>query len=304
MKIECYLSSQTSIPERYKHLDFDGFIDNPSQLIEPCLRNDTGFTFMTYGQSGSGKTHTMNHVLSAFATRFNCVIQISAVEIYNNDLYDLLNKRTKLRMPRQRKTVNAHGIHDFIRVYTLLKHQRITKHTANNAESSRSHMICTLIIKGVVYHFVDLAGFEEHANQESHHINTSLYFLRDCVSKMRRCQTAAVRQSKLTWYLFEAIMNTIVCVCTIIPEQAKKAQSTIEYGLSLKGIRSVPASITNMQREEVRQYAKHTQRLSTFEEQIMKDYLRNPSKQLKSIVHDALNHRKEMIEHMLKNIFG
>ena len=258
---------------------------------------------MAYGQTGSGKTYTIQVLLKNFVAQFESVlIEISAVEVYNNDLYDLLKRRQKLRMPSQGRKVQCRGLQAFEQVYTMLTNERTTKRTDNNSTSSRSHMVLSLLISGQLYHFVDLAGFEEHTNAESHHINMSLYFLRDCVLKMRRKQPVAIRQSKLTWCLFETLVENIICVCTILPKNQKQTQHTLDYGVSFKGVK--PTRVPSAARLNVKKYGEHTHRLSTLEANLMNDYIQKPSAELKRIIRQTLLHRKEMIDHMLKNIFG
>ena len=92
----------------------DGLYDN---LVPPFIEAFMGginCTIFLYGQTGSGKTHTLlgppqfydvTRDLQGICPKFmndmlkytdNCTFHASAVEVYFDDCYDLLNKKAKI----------------------------------------------------------------------------------------------------------------------------------------------------------------------------------------------------------------
>jgi kinesin family member 18/19 len=127
-----------------------------------------------YGTTGSGKTHTMTgnlnslglnvHVLKELfettskSTEKRFEIKMSYVEIYNEVIRDLLLPNCKdtyldLRDDPDRGVVLA-GVTEFIvtepneviNLLTIGNRRRTTESTMANAESSRSHAICQIML--------------------------------------------------------------------------------------------------------------------------------------------------------------
>ncbi len=152
-------------------------------------------TVLAYGQTGSGKSHTMSTDLipqaiqrvleisskSKNENNTNVVLKVSFLEIYSEDISDLLGTSRKLQLRDVQNfgiTVSGlshHTISSLKDVQTLLEcggRQRATAATDMNEASSRSHAILTLTMyqdstddgaqnaKVSKFHFVDLAGSE------------------------------------------------------------------------------------------------------------------------------------------------
>jgi len=203
-----------------------------------------------YGQTSSGKTYTMEganfvdhkrgliprSVEKIFAEiqDFNLrgweyEIKMSALQIYNEDIYDLLTpheERKKLKLQFGKE--NDVKIHDLKQVvvncpqdiHPLLKEanrNRATGSTDANAQSSRSHSVFTLYLKGTNAQtresmssrlcLVDLAGSErlKHSNaqgdrlRETQNINKSLHHLKTVIKEIgSKNKHIGYRNSKLT----------------------------------------------------------------------------------------------------------
>lgn len=195
----------------------------PAKLIESFFTGYNG-TIMAYGQTGSGKTYTMgntmesNEILKGIIPRtidevgppyqvfrrieemqsqFIFIVRATYVEVYNEEIYDLLASNNGQKFIRNRSHalslkeekdggivicgVTEEKIDDKEMLYLLLEQgnrRRSVGSTAMNDESSRSHAIFTIIIeknsitdeKDFVcarFSFVDLAGSERLSRTEA-----------------------------------------------------------------------------------------------------------------------------------------
>ncbi len=189
-------------------------------------------TCFAYGQTGSGKTHTMFHVESGLcrlaledmllATEGSSLeLRVSFFEIYQGQLYDLLQERKRL-IPCETKSgrVSILGLSEAVVASPERGHAvilgglqaRITGKTGANAASSRSHAILQLSLCYTPpstdggpapprggdeaecclgrLSFIDLAGSERGADRENvdrrtrlegSEINKSLLALKECI---------------------------------------------------------------------------------------------------------------------------
>ena len=182
-------------------------------LIDSCF-DGYNATIMAYGQTGSGKTYTMGNgygiedgsagiiprTISEIFERileqqekWAFIIRATYVEIYNEEIYDLLNFSTDAKMTRSKANaatlreekdgnilicgVNEHKVETGEELALLLdrgSRKRSTAATKMNDSSSRSHAMFTLILERHSltdkedfvcsrFCFVDLAGSERLA---------------------------------------------------------------------------------------------------------------------------------------------
>ncbi|OAF68080.1 hypothetical protein A3Q56_04179 [Intoshia linei] len=241
------------------------------KLIDMALRGYSS-TIFAYGQTGSGKTHTitgppghfesneinrryteldgvipramhylMHMICQKKSTTF--VIKLSYLEIYNEQIIDLLNiQQNKYLQMRWSKAngfyvenlflVECQTFNDLMTVLQEgIRNRHICQRTSNE-HSSRSHTVLTIRITSeypdvndnsvVIKHngkliFVDLAGNEKIKNQEvvnstmqneSNNINKSLLVLGKCIASLssrRKHMHVPYRDSKLTKLLAESL---------------------------------------------------------------------------------------------------
>lgn len=146
-------------------------------------------TILAYGQTGSGKTHTMGTAVRsgdnaqhqvapedgmipracidlfenvALKCDGNARVELSYLEIYNEEIRDLLSPTDNQASLKIRETLNGEvyvsGLasqpvtcaNDVGKLMEEASKKRVVASTAMNAVSSRSHAICTLRISGVV----------------------------------------------------------------------------------------------------------------------------------------------------------
>ncbi|CCW61658.1 unnamed protein product [Phytomonas sp. EM1] len=146
--------------------------DSARDLVDHAL---SGFnsTIFAYGQTGSGKTYTIlgnlgpNGTVSeqsgvllrtfndlfqykaAVKKRMHVIITLSALELYVEDVMDLLASRKKLTLretpedmyPAGLTTVEVHDLTEVVKYFEIANSFRSTASTRMNASSSRSHAI-------------------------------------------------------------------------------------------------------------------------------------------------------------------
>lgn len=224
--------------------------------IAAAVHGETVAIF-AYGTTGSGKTHTVTNLaertakeLEKEAARLQEVnikleILVQIVEIYNDQLRDLMRQDASQEPPRIRMQNGrcalqgttlwqisndgaggtggiAGRLQDALRFGQA---QRATSATAMHRSSSRSHLVMTLYLAVTNaltgsqqmlgrLSLVDLAGSERlkssqasgHQLTEAQHINRSLSALADVVAARERASNyVPYRNSKLTYLLQDAL---------------------------------------------------------------------------------------------------
>ncbi|CAO3639467.1 unnamed protein product [Cunninghamella blakesleeana] len=239
-------------------------------------------TCFAYGQTGSGKTFTMLdprlglYVLAARDV-FNLLCQpqyqhlsayIGFYEIYQGQLYDLLNARKKLfaREDGKQNVVIAglkeyviKNVDDLMKVFEYGSQCRSTGSTGANSDSSRSHAILQILLKPTKNRkvivgklsFIDLAGSERGADRgetdvktrmEGAEINKSLLALKECIRALDQDKRhTPFRQSKLTQVLKDSFVgHSRTCmIATISPNQSNSEHTlnTLRYADRVKELK-------------------------------------------------------------------
>lgn len=211
------------------HTNKDVF-EEISQLTASAMQGKKA-TIFCYGQTGSGKTFTMNHrvhpagaasdddgiihrslaMLFADAEsskdRYRYDMKMSIMEVYINDLIDLLHIRKKHTI-RNMDDATEIGMMSHEAVNELIEkalNNRVVGATNANASSSRSHLILSFkiqrtIIKGPeqgkadtgILNLIDLAGSEKNKEtgatgqrlEESKAINGSIFELNQSITAL------------------------------------------------------------------------------------------------------------------------
>ncbi|XP_064131263.1 kinesin-like protein KIF3A isoform X1 [Loxodonta africana] len=276
-----------------KQLDVYNLTARP--IIDSVLEGYNG-TIFAYGQTGTGKTFTMEgvravpelrgiipnsfaHIFGHIAkaegdTRF--LVRVSYLEIYNEEVRDLLGKDQTQRLEvKERpdvgvyiKDLSAYVVNnadDMDRIMTLGHKNRSVGATNMNEHSSRSHAIFTITIecseKGVdgnmhvrmgKLHLVDLAGSERQGKtgatgqrlKEATKINLSLSTLGNVISALVDGKSTHVpyRNSKLTRLLQDSLggnSKTMMCA-NIGPADYNYDEtiSTLRYANRAKNIKN------------------------------------------------------------------
>ncbi|XP_073536356.1 kinesin-like protein KIF2A isoform X4 [Phyllobates terribilis] len=264
-------------------------------LVETIFERGMATCF-AYGQTGSGKTHTMGGDFSgknqdcskgiyALAARdvFQMLkkpnykkleLQVYATffEIYSGKVFDLLNRKTKLRVLEDGKQqVQVVGlqerevkcVEDVLKLIEIGNSCRTSGQTSANAHSSRSHAVFQIILrrKGKLhgkFSLIDLAGNERGADTssadrqtrlEGAEINKSLLALKECIRALGRNKPhTPFRASKLTQVLRDSFIgeNSRTCmIATISPGMAscENTLNTLRYANRVKEFGISPSDI-------------------------------------------------------------
>ncbi|KAM4023162.1 kinesin-like protein KIF2C isoform 1-T1 [Anomaloglossus baeobatrachus] len=220
-------------------------------------------TCFAYGQTGSGKTHTMGgdflgksqnvtNGVYAFASQdvflllsqpryenMDLEVFVTFFEIYNGKVFDLLNKKAKLRVLEDAKQeVQVVGLvekevscaEDVFKMIEVGSACRTSGQTFANSSSSRSHACLQIILRrGGRLHgkfsLVDLAGNERGADtasadritrMEGAEINRSLLALKECIRALGQNKAhTPFRESKLTQILRDSFIGENSRTCMI-----------------------------------------------------------------------------------------
>ncbi|XP_010860271.1 PREDICTED: kinesin-like protein KIFC3 [Bison bison bison] len=222
-------------------------------LITSCI---DGFNvcIFAYGQTGAGKTYTMEGTpenpginqralrllfseVQEKASDWEYTITVSAAEIYNEVLRDLLGQEPQEKLEIRLcpdgsgqlyvpglTEFQVQSVEDINKVFEFGHTNRTTEFTNLNEHSSRSHALLIVTVRGVdcstglrttgKLNLVDLAGSERVGKsgaegsrlREAQHITKSLSALGDVIAALRSRQGhVPFRNSKLTYLLQDSL---------------------------------------------------------------------------------------------------
>ncbi|KAF3701737.1 Kinesin-like protein KIF2A [Channa argus] len=264
-------------------------------LVETIFERGMATCF-AYGQTGSGKTHTMGgdfsgknqdcskgiYALSARDVflmskkpnykKLDLQVFATFFEIYSGKVFDLLNRKAKLRVLEDGKQqVQVVGLHerevkcteDVLKLIDVGNSCRTSGQTSANAHSSRSHAVFQIILRrrGKMhgkFSLIDLAGNERGADTssadrqtrlEGAEINKSLLALKECIRALGRNKPhTPFRASKLTQVLRDSFIgeNSRTCmIATISPGMAscENTLNTLRYANRVKEFGISPSDI-------------------------------------------------------------
>ncbi|GBF99862.1 kinesin-ii motor subunit [Raphidocelis subcapitata] len=265
-------------------------------IVNSVLQGYNGTVF-AYGQTGTGKTHTMEGAAAdagaagiiprAFDHIFGAIegsegkqylVRASFLEIYNEEVRDLLSKSPKERLELKEhkdtgvyvKGLNAFVVKSVAEIRAVLevgKKNRSVGATLMNQDSSRSHSVFTITVECIEQgpasdghirvgklNLVDLAGSERQAKtgatgdrlKEATKINLSLSALGNVISALVDSRSGHIpyRDSKLTRLLQDSLGGNTktVMVANIGPADWSHDEtlSTLRYANRAKNITNKP----------------------------------------------------------------
>ncbi|KAL7690530.1 putative kinesin-like protein [Plasmopara halstedii] len=313
--------------DQQKSFTFDSVYDeNTSQrqfydesaypLVESIFEGYNG-TIFAYGQTGCGKTHTMqgkespsdlrgviplsfDHIFDTINadTMREYMVRASYLEIYNEDIRDLLSDDTKRRLDLKEAVDGTIYVKDLTEVVVRdvqslnkvmnrgLKNRTIGA-TLMNEGSSRSHSIFTIVVetnetsagqdhfKAGKLNLVDLAGSERQSKtgatgnrlKEGCKINLSLSALGNVISALvdGKGKHIPYRDSKLTRLLQDSLGGNTktLMVAAVSPADYNydETLSTLRYANRAKNIKNKPIVNEDPKDAKLREYKEEIERL-------------------------------------------
>ncbi|NXC84959.1 KIFC3 protein, partial [Cercotrichas coryphoeus] len=249
-------------------------------LVTSCI-DGYNVCIFAYGQTGAGKTYTMEGTAAnpginqralqllfsevrGKAADWDYTITVSAAEIYNEALRDLLGKEPQEKLEIKLcpdgsgqlyvpglTEFRVQSVEDINKVFEFGHVKRVTECTNLNEHSSRSHALLIVTVRGLdrstglrttgKLNLVDLAGSERVGRsgaegsrlREAQHINKSLSALGDVIYALRSRQGhVPFRNSKLTYLLQDSLSGDSKTLMMVQVSPAEK--NTSETLCSLK----------------------------------------------------------------------
>ncbi|XP_029434292.1 kinesin-like protein KIF17 isoform X2 [Rhinatrema bivittatum] len=327
-RAQCFIQKPGAEDEPPKQFTFDGAYNQEHQteqiynevafpLIEGVTEGYNG-TIFAYGQTGSGKSfsmqgipdpsaqrgiiprafeHIFDYVQCAENTKF--LVRASYLEIYNEDIRDLLGEDTKRRLELKEhpekgvyvKGLSMHTVHNVAECERIMEtgwKNRAVGYTLMNKDSSRSHSIftinmeiCSIDEKGKDYlragklNLVDLAGSERQSKtgatgerlKEATKINLSLSALGNVISALVDSKSKHIpyRDSKLTRLLQDSLggnTKTLMVAClSPADNNYDETLSTLRYANRAKNIKNKPRINEDPKDALLREYQEEIKKL-------------------------------------------
>uniref|UniRef100_H3BEY3 Kinesin-like protein KIF17 n=1 Tax=Latimeria chalumnae TaxID=7897 RepID=H3BEY3_LATCH len=325
---QCFIHKPGATEEPPKHFTFDGayHMEHSTELIYnevayPLVEGVTeGYngTIFAYGQTGSGKSFTMQGVADppsqigiiprAFEHIFESVqcaentkflVRASYMEIYNEEIRDLLGADTKQKLELKEhpekgvyvKALSMHTVHSVVECGSIMEtgwSNRSVGYTLMNKDSSRSHSIFTIHmeicetdeqgkdhIRAGKLNLVDLAGSERQSKtgasgerlKEATKINLSLSALGNVISALvdGKCKHIPYRDSKLTRMLQDSLggnTKTLMVAClSPADNNYDETLSTLRYANRAKNIKNKPRINEDPKDALLREYQEEIKKL-------------------------------------------
>lgn len=265
--------------------NIDVFEHSMRPLVSSVMRGYNCSAFV-YGATGAGKTHTMlgseeNPGITYLTMKelFEQIdmhseerkfdIGISYLEVYNEQVMNLLTKTGPLRLREDSSGVMISGLQlkpiynaeELLSLLALGNRNRTQHPTDANAESSRSHAIFQVHIRmtnkatgqkrTVKLSMIDLAGSERGSStkcvgqrfKEGASINKSLLALGNCINKLADgCKHIPYRDSNMTRILKDSLGGNCqtVMIANISPSSLtyEDTYNTLKYASRAQKIRT------------------------------------------------------------------
>ncbi|KAM9110715.1 kinesin-like protein KIF17 isoform 2-T2 [Megaptera novaeangliae] len=325
---QCFIQNPGAVDQPPKQFTFDGayYMDHFTEqiyneiaypLVEGVTEGYNG-TIFAYGQTGSGKSFTMQglpdppcqrgiiprafeHIFESVQCAENTkfLVRASYLEIYNEDVRDLLGTDTKQKLELKEhpekgayvKGLSMHTVHSVAQCERVMEtgwKNRSVGYTLMNKDSSRSHSIFTISIE--IYavdergkdhlragklNLVDLAGSERQSKtgatgerlKEATKINLSLSALGNVISALvdGRCKHIPYRDSKLTRLLQDSLggnTKTLMVAClSPADNNYDETLSTLRYANRAKNIKNKPRINEDPKDALLREYQEEIKKL-------------------------------------------
>ncbi|OQS02822.1 kinesin [Thraustotheca clavata] len=271
--------------------------DTAATAIVEAVMDGYNGTIFAYGQTGAGKSHTMEglpdppemrgiipnsfkHIFDkvAITKKKQILVRASYLEIYNEEIRDLLSKDPKAGLDLKEnadsgvfvKGLTAQVVKDAAEIDAVMRQgnkNRSVGATNMNQTSSRSHSIFTIVVECLSdgmdgkdhvcvgkLNLVDLAGSERQSKtgatgdrlQEANKINLSLSALGNVISALvdGKSKHIPYRDSKLTRLLQDSLggntKTVMIANCGPADYNYEETLTTLRYASRAKQIKNKP----------------------------------------------------------------
>ncbi|EQC26021.1 hypothetical protein SDRG_16123 [Saprolegnia diclina VS20] len=271
--------------------------DTAATAIVEAVMDGYNGTIFAYGQTGAGKSHTMEglpdppemrgiipnsfkHIFDkvAITKKKQILVRASYLEIYNEEVRDLLSKDPKAGLDLKEnadsgvyvKNLTAQVVKDAAEIDAVMRQgnkSRSVGATNMNQTSSRSHSIFTIVVECLSdgmdgkdhvcvgkLNLVDLAGSERQSKtgatgdrlQEANKINLSLSALGNVISALvdGKSKHIPYRDSKLTRLLQDSLggntKTVMIANCGPADYNYEETLTTLRYASRAKQIKNKP----------------------------------------------------------------
>ncbi|KAM4652758.1 kinesin-like protein KIF17 [Discoglossus pictus] len=325
---QCFIRKPMGEEETPKQFTFDGayhlehcteqiYNEIAYPLVEGVTEGYNG-TIFAYGQTGSGKSFSMQGIAEpatqrgiiprAFEHIFESIqcaentkflVRASYLEIYNEEIRDLLGEDTKLKLELKEhpdkgvyvKALSQHTVHSVVECEKIMEmgwKNRSVGYTLMNKDSSRSHSIFIINIeicstdengkdhlRAGKLNLVDLAGSERQSKtgatgerlKEATKINLSLSALGNVISALvdGKSKHIPYRDSKLTRLLQDSLggnTKTLMVAClSPADNNYDETLSTLRYANRAKNIKNKPRINEDPKDALLREYQEEIRKL-------------------------------------------
>ncbi len=234
---------------------WDNNEDNNMIFNELNNRSNSNINYwIAFGYTGSGKTYTTTGLLKNLFTHYKHYnIKISAYQIFNEKIYDLLDKNKQLTFYKtdtlnivNKTIINVNKEISCDRIINIIKNNRIHASTIMNNVSSRSHAIYELDINNKIFIIVDMAGQESSITgkkqdkiiqKQATNINLNMLCLKECINKYKKKEKFIPFRRCLLTLVLKPLFN-IKCyvsfICNLNTLHSKYYQmDSLRYAASL-----------------------------------------------------------------------
>ena len=228
-----------------KVTNLEVFYELSIDMLYNLIKKRKNIVFYVYGETGSGKTHTilgsineegLFKMILLDMIAMKLTMKVSVVQIHNNKFFDVLNNNKNifqkennaqefiLSSLKKVSIENEQNI-NFIKE-CILSNRKVGKSGQNNT-SSRTHLCIIIHTNGLTMKIVDLAGCEKASQSictnkkmclENGGINQSLFNLKECIRSLamnkkyipyRRCELTKFLRDSFTDSCKTFILSTI-----------------------------------------------------------------------------------------------
>ncbi|XP_018430715.1 PREDICTED: kinesin-like protein KIF17 [Nanorana parkeri] len=325
---QCFIQKPEAGEETPKQFTFDGaynmehcteqiYNEIAYLLVEGVTEGYNG-TIFAYGQTGSGKSFSMQgisdppsqrgiiprafeHIFESIQCAENTkfLVRASYLEIYNEEIRDLLGEDTKHKLELKEhpdkgvyvRALSLHTVHSVAECEKIMEsgwRNRSVGYTLMNKDSSRSHSIFTINIeictidddgedhlRAGKLNLVDLAGSERQSKtgatgerlKEATKINLSLSALGNVISALvdGKSKHIPYRDSKLTRLLQDSLggnTKTLMVAClSPADNNYDETLSTLRYANRAKNIKNKPRINEDPKDALLREYQEEIRKL-------------------------------------------